>query len=88
MWNITTQINTYGLLDFEKLCFIFVCPLSTVTNSKLLEMKYEKEKKLNWVIYYKNLANYEASHAKMSSSIKSIRLTYMSNMKSGKISIP
>ena len=47
-----------------------------------------KGKKLNWVIYYKNLANYEASHAKMSSSIKSIRLTYMSNMKSGKISIP
>ena len=90
MWNITTQINTYGLLDFEQLCFlnIFVRPLSTVTNLKLLEMKYEKEKKLNWVIYYKNLANYEASHAKMSSSIKSIRLTYMSNMKSGKISIP
>ena len=47
MWNITTQINTYGLLGFEKLCFlnIFVCPLSTVTNLKLLEMKYEKEKK-------------------------------------------
>ena len=42
----TTQINTYGLLDFEQLCFlnIFVCPLSTVTNLKLLEMKYEKEK--------------------------------------------
>ena len=46
-------------------------------NLKLLEMKYEKEKKLNWVIYYKNLANYEASHPKMSSSIKSIRLMYI-----------